>query len=177
MLRKGEVSSREITESVLKRIDEKEHAVNAFITVTPEVALKQADLADRRFRENKRVSLLNGIPIAIKDNMCTQGIPTTCGSKILENYIPPYDATAAAKVLQTGAVLIGKTNMDEFAMGSSCENSAFGPTHNPVNLECVAGGSRVDLRLPSPLEKQSSPWDRIPGALSVCLLPTAALQG
>jgi aspartyl-tRNA(Asn)/glutamyl-tRNA(Gln) amidotransferase subunit A len=141
MLRKGEVSSREITESVLKRIDEKEHAVNAFITVTPEVALKQADLADRRFRENKRVSLLNGIPIAIKDNMCTQGIPTTCGSKILENYIPPYDATAAAKVLQTGAVLIGKTNMDEFAMGSSCENSAFGPTHNPVNLECVAGGS------------------------------------
>ena len=141
MLRKGEVSSREITESVFKRIDEKEDAVNAFITVTPEIALKQADLADRRFRENKRVSLLNGIPIAIKDNMCTQGIPTTCGSKILENYIPPYDATAAAKVLQTGAVLIGKTNMDEFAMGSSCENSAFGPTHNPVNLERVAGGS------------------------------------
>ena len=141
MLRKGEVSSREITESVFKRIDEKEDAVNAFITVTPEIALKQADLADRRFRENKRFSLLNGIPIAIKDNMCTQGIPTTCGSKILENYIPPYDATAAAKVLQTGAVLVGKTNMDEFAMGSSCENSAFGPTHNPVNLECVAGGS------------------------------------
>ena len=141
MLRKGEVSSREITESVIKRIDEKEDAINAFITVTPEIALKQADMADRRFRENKRVSLLNGIPIAIKDNMCTQGIPTTCGSKILENYIPPYDATAAAKVLQTGAVLIGKTNMDEFAMGSSCENSAFGPTHNPVNLERVAGGS------------------------------------
>jgi aspartyl-tRNA(Asn)/glutamyl-tRNA(Gln) amidotransferase subunit A len=141
MIRKGEISSREITESVLKRIDEKEDAINAFITVTPEIALKQADMADRRFRENKRVSLLNGIPIAIKDNMCTQGIPTTCGSKILENYIPPYDATAAAKVLQTGAVLIGKTNMDEFAMGSSCENSAFGPTHNPVNLERVAGGS------------------------------------
>jgi aspartyl-tRNA(Asn)/glutamyl-tRNA(Gln) amidotransferase subunit A len=141
MIRKGEISSREITESVLKRIDEKEDAINAFITVTPEIALKQADMADRRFRENKKVSLLNGIPIAIKDNMCTQGIPTTCGSKILENYIPPYDATAAAKVLQTGAVLIGKTNMDEFAMGSSCENSAFGPTHNPVNLERVAGGS------------------------------------
>lgn len=141
MLRKGEVSSREITESVFKRIDEKEDAVHAFIRVTPEIALKQADLADRRFREKKRVSLLNGIPIAIKDNMCTQGIPTTCGSKILEKYIPPYDATAVAKVLQTGAVLIGKTNMDEFAMGSSCENSAFGPTHNPVNLERVAGGS------------------------------------
>jgi aspartyl-tRNA(Asn)/glutamyl-tRNA(Gln) amidotransferase subunit A len=141
MLRKGEVNSREITESVLKRIDEKEDSINAFITVTAEIALKQADMADRRFRENKRVSLLNGIPFVIKDNMCTQGIRTTCGSKILENYIPPYDATAVAKVLQTGAVLIGKTNMDEFAMGSSCENSAFGPTHNPVNLDRVAGGS------------------------------------
>ncbi len=141
MLRKGEVSSREITESVLQRIDDKEDGINAFITVTPEIALRQADLADKRFRENKRVSLLNGIPIAIKDNMCTQGIPTTCGSRILENYIPPYDATAVAKVLQTGAVLMGKTNMDEFAMGSSCENSAFGPTHNPLNLERVAGGS------------------------------------
>ena len=141
MLRKREVSSREITESVLKRIDEKEEAIHAFITVTPEIALKHADLADKRFRENKRVSPLNGMPVAIKDNMCTQGIPTTCGSKILENYIPPYDATAAAKVLQTGAVLVGKTNMDEFAMGSSCENSAFGPTHNPLNLDHVAGGS------------------------------------
>ncbi len=141
MLRKGEVSSREITESVLQRIDDKEDAIHAFITVTPEIALRQADLADKKFRENKRTSLLNGIPIAIKDNMCTQGIATTCGSKILGNYIPPYDATAVAEVLQTGAVLIGKTNMDEFAMGSSCENSAFGPTHNPLNLERVAGGS------------------------------------
>ena len=141
MLRKGEVSSREITKSVLQRIDDKEDGINAFITVTPETALRQADLADKRFRENKRTSLLNGIPIAIKDNMCTQGIVTTCGSKILENYIPPYDATAVAEVLKTGAVLIGKTNMDEFAMGSSCENSAFGPTHNPLNLERVAGGS------------------------------------
>lgn len=141
MLRKREVSSREITESVLKRIDEKEEAIHAFITVTPEIALKHADLADKRFRESKRVSPLNGMPVAIKDNMCTQGIPTTCGSKILEDYIPPYDATAAAKVLQTGAVLVGKTNMDEFAMGSSCENSAFGPTHNPLNLDHVAGGS------------------------------------
>jgi aspartyl-tRNA(Asn)/glutamyl-tRNA(Gln) amidotransferase subunit A len=141
MLRNREVSSREITESVLKRIAEKEEAIHAFITVTPEIALRHADLADKRFRENKRVSPLNGIPVAIKDNMCTQGIPTTCGSKILENYIPPYDATAAAKVLQTGAVLVGKTNMDEFAMGSSCENSAFGPAHNPLNLDHVAGGS------------------------------------
>lgn len=141
MLRKGEVSSRQIAESVFQRIDEKEDAINAFITATPEIALRQADLADRRFRENKKVSLLNGIPIAIKDNMCTRGVPTTCGSRILENYIPPYNGTAVAKVLQAGAVPIGKTNMDEFAMGSSCENSAFGPTHNPLNLERVAGGS------------------------------------
>ncbi|MGD9033549.1 MAG: amidase family protein, partial [Desulfobacteraceae bacterium] len=141
MLRKGEVSSRQITKSVFQRIDEKEDAIHAFITATPEIALRQADLADKRFRENKKVSLLNGIPIAIKDNMCTRGVPTTCGSKILENYIPPYNGTAVAKVLQAGAVPIGKTNMDEFAMGSSCENSAFGPTHNPLNLECVAGGS------------------------------------
>ncbi|NNG06385.1 MAG: Asp-tRNA(Asn)/Glu-tRNA(Gln) amidotransferase subunit GatA, partial [Desulfobacteraceae bacterium] len=139
MLRKGEVSSRQITESVFQRMDEKEDAINAFITATPEIALRQADLADRRFRENKKISLLNGIPIAIKDNMCTRGVPTTCGSRILENYIPPYNGTAVAKVLQAGAVPIGKTNMDEFAMGSSCENSAFGPTYNPLNLERVAG--------------------------------------
>jgi len=141
MLRKREVSSREITESVFKRIIEKEETINAFITETRETALKQADLADNRFRNGKKVPPLNGIPIAIKDNMCTKGIKTTCGSKILANYVPPYDATAVKRVLRSGAVLIGKTNMDEFAMGSSTENSAFGPTRNPVNPERVAGGS------------------------------------
>jgi len=141
MLRKGEVSSREITESVFKRIDEKEKIVNAFITETREKALKQADLADERFRKGKRVSILNGIPIAVKDNMCTKGIRTTCGSKILYNYIPPYNATAVKRVLGSGAVLIGKTNMDEFAMGSSNENSAFSPTLNPIDPNRVPGGS------------------------------------
>lgn len=141
LLKKGEVSSREITESVFRRIDDKEKTVHAFITKTREDALKQADLADERFRKGKRVSLLNGIPIAIKDNMCTKGIRTTCGSKILHNYIPPYNATAVKKVLRGGAVLIGKTNMDEFAMGSSCENSAFEPTRNPVSPNHVPGGS------------------------------------
>ncbi len=141
MLRKGEVSSREITESVLRRIDEKEEVINALITVTREKALEQADLADSRFQKEKRISLLNGIPVVIKDNMCTKGIKTTCGSNILHNYIPPYDATAVKKVLESGAVLMGKTNMDEFAMGSSTENSAFGPTRNPVDPERVAGGS------------------------------------
>jgi aspartyl-tRNA(Asn)/glutamyl-tRNA(Gln) amidotransferase subunit A len=141
MLRKGEISSREITESVFKRIDEKEGVINAFIVTTRERALRQADLADDRFRENERISPLNGIPVAIKDNLCTKGIITTCGSKILGNYIPPYDATTVTKVLQSGAVLIGKTNMDEFGMGSSTESSAFGPARNPINPEFVTGGS------------------------------------
>jgi aspartyl-tRNA(Asn)/glutamyl-tRNA(Gln) amidotransferase subunit A len=141
MLRKGVTSSREITESVFKRIDEKEETINAFITTNREIALKQADRADTRFRKDKKPSLLNGIPIAVKDNLCTRGIRTTCGSNILHNYIPPYDATVVRRILQNGAVLIGKTNMDEFAMGSSTENSAFGPTRNPRNTKLVPGGS------------------------------------
>jgi len=141
MLRKREISSREITESVFKRIDEKEETINAFITTTRETARKQADQADCRFRDVKKVPLLNGIPVAIKDILCTQGIKTTCGSKILNNYIPTYNATAVEKVLKDGVVLIGKTNMDEFGMGSSTENSIIGPTRNPVDPERVAGGS------------------------------------
>ncbi|MDP6054583.1 MAG: Asp-tRNA(Asn)/Glu-tRNA(Gln) amidotransferase subunit GatA [Candidatus Latescibacteria bacterium] len=141
MLRKGEVSSKEITNSVFKRIDEKEETINAFITETREMALRQADMADMRFRKGTKTPLLNGIPIAIKDNLCTQGIKTTCASNILKYYIPPYNATVVKKLFQNGAVLVGKTNMDEFAMGSSTENSAFGPTRNPVNPDYVAGGS------------------------------------
>lgn len=141
MLRKGEASSREITESVFKRIDEKERTFNAFITTTRNAALKQADAADERFQKGEKTSLLNGIPIAIKDNLCTLGVKTTCGSNILNNYIPTYNATAVEKVLQSGGVLIGKTNLDEFGMGSSTENSIIGPTRNPVNTDCVSGGS------------------------------------
>jgi aspartyl-tRNA(Asn)/glutamyl-tRNA(Gln) amidotransferase subunit A len=141
MLKKREVSSREITQSVLKRIEEKEGSIHAFITVTREAALEQADQADRSFRKGKEIPPLNGIPIAIKDVLCTKGIRTTAGSSILGNYIPPYDATAVKRVLRSGAVLIGKTNMDEFAMGSSTENSAFGPTRNPFDPGRVAGGS------------------------------------
>ncbi len=141
MLRKKEVSSRELTESVLKRMDEKEGTLNAFITPTPELALEQADQADRRFQEKKNIPLLNGLPLAVKDLLCTRDLKTTCGSRILSDYIPPYDATAVKKVLKSGAVMVGKTNMDEFAMGSSTENSAFGPTRNPVNTDYVPGGS------------------------------------
>ena len=141
MLRKGDISSREVTDSVFKRIDEKEDALNAFITQTREIAFKQADLADSRFKKEEDVPLLNGIPVAVKDILCTKGVRTTCGSNILADYISTYNATAVKKILKAGAVLIGKTNMDEFAMGSSTENSAFGPTRNPVNLDFAPGGS------------------------------------
>ncbi|MBW2063753.1 MAG: Asp-tRNA(Asn)/Glu-tRNA(Gln) amidotransferase subunit GatA [Deltaproteobacteria bacterium] len=141
MLLRKEVSSREITEAALRRIEEKEDALNAFITETRDLALKCADLADRKIAAGKALSQINGIPIAIKDNLCTKGVRTTCGSRILENYVPPYDATVVDRVLRAGAVLMGKTNMDEFAMGSSCENSAFGPTRNPIHPDLVPGGS------------------------------------
>jgi aspartyl-tRNA(Asn)/glutamyl-tRNA(Gln) amidotransferase subunit A len=141
LLKKREISSLEVTESSLKRIEAKEGVVHAFITVTREAALAQAEKADKRFRKGDEIPPLNGIPIAIKDVLCTQGIRTTCGSAILANYIPPYDATAVKRVLKSGAVLLGKTNMDEFAMGSSTENSAFGPTRNPLDPDRVAGGS------------------------------------
>ena len=141
MLKKGDVSSREITESVLKRIDEKEGTLNAFITTTRKTALRQADAADARLRKGEKISPLNGIPMAVKDNLCTQGIKTTCGSNILKNYVPTYNATAVEKTLQSGCVLIGKTNLDEFGMGSSTENSIIGPTRNPVDTDRVSGGS------------------------------------
>lgn len=141
MLKRREVSSREITDSVFQRIDEREKGTNAFITLTRDLAIKQSALADRRFQKGGRVSILNGIPFAVKDNLCTKGIRTTCASKILMNYIPPYNATAVERLIRCGAVLIGKTNMDEFGMGSSNENSAFGPARNPANPLYVTGGS------------------------------------
>lgn len=141
MLKKRDVSSREITESVFKRIDEDEGSLNAYITLNREAAFKQADMADKRFNRGENTRLLNGIPVAVKDNICTQHIKTTCGSKILKNYIPPYNASVIEKILRDGAVVIGKTNMDEFAMGSSTENSSFGPVLNPLDVTRVPGGS------------------------------------
>ena len=141
MLRRGEVSAREITQSVFKRIDEREESINAFVTTTRETAFKQADLADAKFRQGGDIPLLTGIPVAVKDLLCTKGIKTTCGSRILEDFVPTYNATACRNILDAGAVLVGKTNMDEFGMGSSTENSIVGPTRNPHDLERVAGGS------------------------------------
>jgi aspartyl-tRNA(Asn)/glutamyl-tRNA(Gln) amidotransferase subunit A len=141
LLAKGEVSSRQITESVFRRMDQREAEINAFITQTRELALNQADQADRRYRNKEPLSPLDGIPVAFKDLLCTKGIRTTCGSSMLKDYIPPYNATAVEKVFKAGAVLVGKTNMDEFAMGSSTETGAFGPTRNPLDTQRVAGGS------------------------------------
>lgn len=141
LLKKREVSSREVTESVFKRIDENEATINAYITETRDTALKQADEADARFSRGEDTSPLNGIPVALKDNLCTRGIKTTCASKILESYIPTYNATAVQMAIADGAVITGKTNLDEFGMGSSTENSIIGPTRNPSNTDYVAGGS------------------------------------
>jgi len=135
------ISSLELTESVLGQIEKVESDIQAYVTVTRDEAIKQAKAADERIKNNQNVTPLTGIPIAVKDNMCTQGILTTCSSKILANYLPPYNATVVNKIKDAGAVIIGKTNMDEFAMGSSTENSGIHPTHNPWDTKTVPGGS------------------------------------
>jgi aspartyl-tRNA(Asn)/glutamyl-tRNA(Gln) amidotransferase subunit A len=140
MLWRKEVTCREVTEAVLRRIEKVEDRIHAYITRMPEWAMEQADRADARFQKGK-AGPLTGIPLAIKDLICTQGVRTTCGSHILENFIPPYNATVIEKLTAAGAVFVGKTNMDEFAMGSSTENSFFGPTHNPWDLTRIPGGS------------------------------------
>ncbi len=141
MLRKGETTSKAVTESVLGRIKAVDGKVRAYITVTEDVALRQAEEADRRLRAKDHSSPLLGIPIAVKDNMCTDGIRTTCASRILGNFVPPYNATVVEKLNRAGYVLCGKPNMDEFAMGSSTENSGFFITRNPWDLERIPGGS------------------------------------
>lgn len=142
MLKKKEISAREIAADVIKRIKEQEANINAFITVLDEdKILAQADEADRRISSDADAGPLNGIPVAIKDNICTKNILTTCASKMLSSYIPPYDATAVELLLKGGAVFIGKTNMDEFDMCASSETSADGMTFNPANTEYIAGGS------------------------------------
>ena len=139
-LRRRDFSSVELTRSCLDRIGQVEDRVKSFVTITEKVALEQAEGADRILASGP-ASPLTGIPMQIKDLICTKGIPTTCSSRMLENYVPVYSATVAEKLFSQGAVLLGKGNMDEFAMGSSCENSAFFPTHNPWDLQRVPGGS------------------------------------
>ena len=144
-LTKGRVSSRELTEAFLDRISAHESDIHAFITTTPEMALEMADGADikraRLKNAEETVPPLLGLPMAIKDVLCVDGVRATCGSKILEQFKPPFNATAVQKLLDAGIVVLGKTNTDEFAMGSSTENSAYGVTHNPWDMDRVPGGS------------------------------------
>src|SRR4030042_1625475 len=140
LIKEKKVSSVELTKASLARLAKIEDKVHACVTISEDAALEQAKEADKAISSGK-IKPLTGIPSLIKDVMCTKGIKTTCSSKILENFIPPYDATVIEKLKADKAVILGKTNMDEFAMGSSTENSAFFPTRNPWDLDRVPGGS------------------------------------
>jgi aspartyl-tRNA(Asn)/glutamyl-tRNA(Gln) amidotransferase subunit A len=140
LIKNGDVSSTQITRSVFSRIDEVEERVHSYIRLMKDEALTAAARADEDIKSGN-IHPLTGIPVALKDIVCTKGIPTTCGSNILHNFVPPYNATVVEKLSAAGAVFVGKTNMDEFAMGSSTETSFFGPTRNPWDLERIPGGS------------------------------------
>ncbi len=141
MYRNKETTVPKVVESVFKRIEEREDTVKAYISLDKENALKKAEEIQAEFDAGKDMPVLAGIPVAIKDNICTKGVKTTCASKMLEDFVPPYNATVIEKLNENKCILIGKTNLDEFAMGGSTENSAFYKTTNPHNAECVPGGS------------------------------------
>ena len=140
-IKSQEMTSEQIVSSYVKQITEREKDVNAFLTLMCDEAVEKAKAIDEKIKKGEVTGKLAGIPIAIKDNICTEGVKTTCASKMLEDFIPPYDATVIKKLIAEDAVIIGKTNMDEFAMGSSTENSAFKKTRNPRDLTRVPGGS------------------------------------
>jgi aspartyl-tRNA(Asn)/glutamyl-tRNA(Gln) amidotransferase subunit A len=141
LLVKKEVTSREATEALYRRIKVVDQKLRAYLLLTKEEAYRQADEVDRKIAKGEEIGDLSGIPMGLKDILCTKGIRTTCGSNILENYVPFYDGTVVKKLRERKAVFLGKLNMDEFAMGSSTENSGFQITRNPWNLDCIPGGS------------------------------------
>ncbi len=142
MIHAGETSCREIMTSVLEQISQREGDVKAYLHVRDSAALlAEADEVDRRRARGEKIGALDGLPVAVKDNICMRDVPNTCASRILENFVPPYDATVVRRLHQADGIIVGKTNMDEFAMGSSTENSAYQTTRNPHNLECVPGGT------------------------------------
>src|SRR5579862_6911078 len=140
-LRSKEISARELTKDFFARIDNRNRQLNAFLALSVDRAFAQADRIDAMIAKGEALPPLAGVPIAVKDVISTRDVTTTCGSKILETYVPPYDATAVERLERAGAVILGKTNCDEFAMGSSNENSAYGPVRNPVATDRVPGGS------------------------------------
>src|SRR5512147_2400319 len=137
----GEVTATEIVRAYFLRIGQVESKVKAYVTQVKEAALVHAGVLDNKLKGWRRTKPMTGMPLAIKDNLCTEGVLTTCSSRMLQNFVPPYDATVIAKLREQDYILLGKTNLDEFAMGSSTENSAFGPSRNPWNFHCVPGGS------------------------------------
>ncbi len=140
-LQARKISARELTSDFYSRIDKRNPELNAFLTLSPERAFAQADRMDAAVASGEDLPPLAGVPLAVKDVISTKGVRTTCGSKILEHYVPPYDATAVERLEKAGAIVLGKTNCDEFAMGSSNENSAYGPVRNPIAPDRVPGGS------------------------------------
>lgn len=140
-LKNKKTSSKELTTAILNRIDKIERKIDSYITITPDLALKQAQKVDNLIASNQEISMLAGVPVAIKDVIVTKGIKTTCASKVLENFVPPYNATVYEKLFENLCVTLGKVNNDEFAMGASTENSAFKVTKNPWNLKKVPGGT------------------------------------
>src|SRR4030043_2260868 len=141
LLVKKEVTSKEVTEALYRRIQEVEGKIKAYLLLTDEEAFRQADQVDRKISKGEGIGDLAGVPIGLKDILCTKGIRTTCGSKILEGYIPFYDGTVIKRLKERESVFLGKLNIDEFAMGSSTENSGFQITHNPWDLKRIPGGS------------------------------------